>query len=379
MDPMYKLGVSKFLERVGLRDEDHTARNALLGGAAASPFLGLIGQRSLKNSPFHGASAPWMPVHDLQMHAQPGDMLLVRDAQPTLFRRIHETVTGSPLHHVEPVIGKHDVYYGTTVDVGEHATPQGQLEAVHEQRAKAPTVGHRVHTKDYRDAVLLRPNVPIDAEALANRAVLEARKPYSLRRAASSLLKDIFVPKVPYITDRPAVCSGHTCSTLAGEALHAGSKDLAPVVAGKGVHELLPADFARSRKFDIVGHSLSHPSEAAAIGRRALRNSLLLRAGLGAGIAGGLYGLSEEPELAASVAGAAAAPIIARRIAGKGAAGTRKIRPFSTLLNVLHLKTPKARAIKSNILRRSLPIALGGGLLGYLGAKGTTTAIKETV
>jgi hypothetical protein len=379
MPDMYKLGVSDALARLGLIDRDNDLRDTLVAGAAASPFLGYVGQRRFKTSPYAGTAAatPPMSVHDLMQHAQPGDLVVTREGKLTPFRRVSELITGSPLHHVEPVVGKKDVYFGTTADVAEHATPQGQVESVKAQVERAPTVGARAQAKNYEDLVLLRPKKPGDVPRFVNRAVLESRKPYSYSRAVSSALKDIFMPKLPYVTDRPVVCSGHTCSTLTGEALRAATGERAPVIAGKSVGELLPADFLRSGRFEMVGHTV--PGSTAARlrrGQQAALRALGARAALGLGLAGTTYGLSEEPEAAAAVGGAALTPMLARRIAGKGKKGERVIRPFRHLLNVLQEQGSKARAIRRNVLGRSLPLALGGGLAAYLAAKGIRGATE---
>lgn len=367
------LGLSKTAALPSFSDvtgEDHTLRNALVGAAGVSPFLGLIGQRGFKTSPYHGAVAPQMDVHKLMMEAMPGDIILTREAKPTLFRQIHEAVTGSPLHHVEPVIGKKDVYYGTTADVAEHATPAGQLESAAEQRARAATIGERAHQKGYKDITLLRPKTPVDVEALANRAMLESRKPYSITGALSGTLKDVFVPKIPGVTDRGLVCRGNTCATLTGEALRAGTGARVPVVPGKTVSELLPADFLRSGQFELVGHTSPLSAEAMQqLGRKATRRALLTRGALGLGLAGTAYGLSQEPDIAAGLAGAGLAPLAARRLFGEGKK-YRAGRPLRHLLNVMHEATPEALAIKRNITRRTLPLMLGSGLLSYLAAKG---------
>lgn len=379
MPEFVERGKQRALQALGL-GEDHTLRNLALAGAGAAPFLGLIGQQSLRHDPYRVPGvAPRMSVHELMQHAQPGDIAVMREAKPTLFRRIHEAITGTPYHHTEPVVGKKDLYFGTTVDVAEHATPAGQLESVKEQLGRAKTLGERAAEKGYQDIVLLRPKqfaeaggqVTPEIERFVNKAILESRKPYSFSTAFSTALKDLFVPKVPGVTPRHVVCKGNTCTTLTEEALHAATGKSAPVVAGKGVGEGLPADLLRSKEMDIIGHTSPLPeAERLLAGRRAMLRGLGLRAGLGLGLAGGTYALSEDPVLASTLGGAAAAPMIARRIAGKGKEGQRAIRPFRHLMNVMHETSPAAKAIKKNILRRTLPLALGGGLLTYLGAKG---------
>jgi len=381
----HKLGANRALQALGLQPEDHTLRNLAVAGAAGAPFLGLIGRGKFRHSPYHTPSVgPQMSIHELMQQAQPGDIAAMREAKPTLFRQIHEAVTGSPYHHVEPVVGKKDLYFGTTVDVAEHATPAGQLESVQQQLARAKTLGERAAEKGYSDIVLLRPKafaetagaVTPEVEQFVNKAILESRKPYSMTAALSTALKDLFIPKVPGITPRRIVCSGNTCATMTEEALHAALGERAPVVAGKGVGEGVPADLLRSKKMDVVGFT-SPASEAERLlaGRKAFWKGLGARGALGLGLAGSTYALSEDPVLAATLAGTAVTPGIARRIIGKE--GAKKIRPLRQLLSTFHETSPKAMSIKKNIFRRTLPLALGGGLLTYLGAKGIQNLLSD--
>jgi hypothetical protein len=97
-------------------------------------------------------------------------------------------------------------------------------------------------------------------------------------------------------------------------------------------------------------------------------SSLGTRLALGLGLAGGIYGLTEEPSAAAAPVGALAAPALARK-----AFGHTSFRPLKQLL-----KRDSKRALRlRNISLRTLPLMLAGGLGSYLAARKGLEALQD--
>lgn len=391
----YKYGRDNALSALGLGDEDNTLRNVAVGGAAASPFLGLIGQRRLLHDPHLGAKPVMgqMDIHKLMMEAQPGDIVaysLGKGGKRGIYPQLFEALLGTPYHHTEAVVGKHEGLFGKSIAPGQELTGD-VTSSVPEQLARTKTIGQHAAEGGYRDAILLRPKqfmqtggqITPEVQRFIDQAVLTAREPFVLPRGIKGVVRDLFVPKIPGLTDRGKtramgdVYKGLVCSTGSCEALAAGLGERSPVIPGKGAREVLPPDFLRSKNLQLIAHAPgSEPiTQLSRYGR--LARNLGIRAGLGAGLAGITYGVTEDP-LATATAAGALTPMLVR-----GALGKRLKQPMTQLPKLKHLiysytgPSEFSKAIQKGFRRRTLPLMALGGLGAYLAARGVHRAATD--
>lgn len=385
--PQYGQGVSKALRWLGLQDspeESHLGRNIAMGAAATTPFLGLIGQQRLRHNPLLNPDIRRGSLEELARRARAGDVVVTgKGGSPVT------SLTGNELWHAEPVLGRRG---GKGIGVsGGELTPRqlrlaGELHperaAHYEELAKAiekdprqlekhiEPLDKRLRGVQQDRLVLLRPKKelsPAQIEKLRRVGYSEAIKPYQIRRAFSTQLKDWFLPKIPGLERLGRTqCSGNICMTPAAhgfESVHGGT----PVVPGKAAKDVISSDFLRSKHYEPV---MAHIDEAAAknYGKLHRLGSLGTRAALGLGLAGSIYGLTEDPATAAIPVGAAGAPALARK-----AFGFKTFRPLRQLL-----KHDSKRSLRlKNISRRTLPLMLAGGLGSYLAARLGTDALTD--
>lgn len=390
----YKYGREGALSALGL-EEDNTLRNVAVGGAAASPFLGLIGQRRLRHDPHLGAKPALgqMDIHKLMMEAQPGDIVaysLPKGGKRGIYPQLFEALLGTPYHHTEAVVGKHEGIFGKSIAPGQELTGD-VTSSVPEQVARTKTIGQHAAEGGYRDAILLRPKqfmgtggqMTPEVQRFVNQAIITAREPFVLPRGIKGVLRDLFVPKIPGLTDRGKTRAmgdaykGLVCSTGSCEALAAGLGERSPVVPGKGAREVLPPDFLRSSNLNLIAHAPgSEPLSRFGRYKRLARN-LGVRAGLGVGLAGATYGLTEDPLATAGAAGLAT-PMLARAVLRK-----RLDQPMTQLPKLKHLlysytgPSEFSKAIQKGFRRRTLPLMAAGGIAAYLGARKARTAVED--
>ncbi len=183
-------------------------------------------------------------------------------------------------------------------------------------------------------------------------------------------------------------CEGNVCSTMPAQAM----ADVTGTRAHphKAPDRTLPADLLRSQSnFDVVGATNKYNSVLK--NRRLARG--LFRGGAGLGMAGAAYGLYEEPELAAGVGTAAALPSLLQHRYNKKFVNEhvrmsddaalkhiKRNRPtWKDALDTIGHQENSAKALRSNLLRRTAPIAALGGLGAYGAAKGIHHVLDRNV
>jgi hypothetical protein len=259
------------------------------------------------------------------------------------------------------------------------------------------------HGQGYEDSILLRPKT-LEGKKIRKKALEQlqeaivrgSEREYKAGIGMRGVLKDIFLPKIFQRKPGtpPVTCQGDVCSTLPARALEE-TGHIKGVVRGKAPHEVLSADFLRSHEFEPV---MAHISKGKALSPRAMK--ILQyggRAGLGLGLAGTAYGLSEDPALLAAIPGAMIAPGLVRRVMDqrqrktlgekkfekiKVTRGREAVPSRGALIKALEERHIKGRTgeIAKKIMRRfgtrTIPLALAGGLATYLGTKGIQKAIQ---
>lgn len=400
---LYKLGARTLRQRLGLQEpEDHTVRNVAMGAAAASPFMGLIGQKPITKDPHLDPSIRRTTLRELSELAKPGDVVVSSEPHWSGWKLFQTPVTGTEFYHAFPVVGQRQGQ-GTGVTAGE----------LHDPKRKKPltTTGAKRQLEElrsdmmrqkYRDVMLMRPDQPLTPEqikAFQDEAVRRAQTKYAPSRGVRALLRDIFVPKIKGLENVSPLCEGNVCSTLPSQTHKAVTG--ADLVPGKPAKSVLTADYLRegSGLKPIAAHVSSTPR----FSPRAMRAlGLGLRGGLGLGLAGGTYAVSEDPALAAVPLGLALTPTLGRRFtariaehqarrsaeaAGKKVTpalleaarkrGYNVFRPLGHAVNYIGDTSRAGRLKLKGIGKRTIPLALAGGLASYLAAKGVTNAASD--
>lgn len=383
-------------------DKD-TRDNIALGVAgvgAASPFAGLIGQRRLIGDPrINKAIKRFEDIDDLSMMAQPGDILLSSEKGMVSPTKAFQTVgSGSEYYHTSPVVDRVSGH-GKVLDTGSMHNPKAKdpSRSMSAVRRGAKYVSDMEGT--YDDFVLLRPDKPLTPEqikkfqaSMASRAGTD----YSTAVGRKAFLKDLFLPKFrPFRKKGPIsvpVCEGGSCSSVPASALgEAGIID--DILKGKAPQDVLPADFMRAGSgYTPIGAVVpDRPVPLGSAAKRALAR-YGLRAGIGLGIGGSLYGAYKEPEAAIGVGAGMMTPTLARMVGKKLLERKERLtkKPQEEIGHVL----PKAKnVLKKTIWRdlpedtyktmlkrfgtRTAPIALAGGLGAYGAARGLGSLLSD--
>jgi hypothetical protein len=393
MPDMYKLGVSSALARLGLtqpEEESHLGRNIAMGAAAGLPFLGLIGQKKLLHDPlrtpeqFEGVRR-YKTLRGLEHAVGPGDILVAGNPGWEGWKAVQSPTTGSHFYHADiaPSQGKY--------------MPAGELystrpERMERRRGWSPREAFRragrLRDYPYEDVVVLRPRQALTPEQVKRlREIIkeQALRPYEASVGAQSVARDVFVPQtVGKANPGPVVCKGNVCSTMPARAY----EELGMPLLSKPGQRVTAADLLRSELLEPVAYRTAPEARAAARTMRMM--PYLTRGALGAGLAASVYGLSEDPALAAVPIGMAAAPALTRGamdLAGMSPAvanalrlntkspygwGTRVFEAAPSLLSGL-----KEPGVLKSFLTRTTPLALAGGLAAYLGAKGIRKAMQS--
>lgn len=422
MPDMYKLGALNALARLGLgqNDESHLERNIAVGSLAAAPFAGLIGRQKLIHDPYAGANIPRTEkLRELAKQMRAGDVLVSADPKWSGWRIFQAPTTGSHFYHSDQVVAPNAYFLAGQRSIDpinprdKEFWHQGEfLKEKYESAIQAREVALRdiattpprraiwqaqkvesIPEHGYTESVLLRPKKELTPEDFANIkrvAVERARIPYDAREGVKGVLHELFVPKLNWLqrlrerlSKRHTVCKGHVCSTYPAQTLNEAGI-INRIVKGKGPTTTLSADFLRSKELSPVLHYRAAGQKIPMSQKTLQRLGLLSRAGLGLGLGGLTYGLSEDPTLAAGVTGTALAPIAVRAAMNKikPESGYKTFRPIHRGLSDLNRFAEKGeealRGLKGlkNIGGRTIPLALAGGLATYLGAKGIQKAIR---
>lgn len=367
MSPLYTVKAAAPVSASGDPEESHAARNVAMAGAALAPFAGLIGQERLRHDPHYNRKIRRVGSNSqLARLARPGDVIVYTDgAGRDVFKAFSTTNSGSEFYHTttvhgtrggHPLAGVADDFEGPKAEVLRGASPE-------RIRRNAWRLRDVLKNQGDVDAVLLRPREamsPAQAKAFADEAARRSAQKYNMTRATGSAIKDIFLPKIKGLERRPAapLCDGEICSSLPAQASAVAGR---PHIEGKAPKDVLPSDYLRSKNFRAVAARSTAPPPTAL--RRAA--PYLLRAGLGAGLAGTTYVASEYPEAltvpAAVAGGAALSGVLAKRL------GAQTPSLLGAAVRAVDGRVDRSYA--GAFAKTRLPGALLGGLAGYYGTK----------
>lgn len=387
--------VPNFLKRALEQEEEKgSLRSKLLGGAAlggiaASPFLGMIGEDPITKDPYTNKDIKRYKLTQLQRMARPGDVLVSTKNKwgQGIWKVPQVLSTGSDFYHAEPIFGK-----GHSIEAGQFRDPEwGSLlnPADPEGPIKKAIKPITTTFKD-QDVVLMRPDThltPKQQQQFLKNIYARSHTNYDTMMALKAYFQDMFLPKFKGDSVR-TTCTGDVCSTMPSQAM--------ADVVGERVHpnkapnRTLPADFLRSQSgYTPVGATNNFGS---VLKNRALARGLF-RGGVGAGMAGTAYGVYKEPELGAGIAGALAAPPLLQHLYVNEQLGRNAGMDIDDIANMARDKLPTmmdtaatvgyknqaSDAIRKNFLRRSLPLAALGGLGAYGAAKGVHTLADKAI
>jgi hypothetical protein len=354
------------------------AQMGAMGVAAASPFAGLLGEKPIINDPLKGAKGvDYATLNDLEEAAMPGDILVTSKPKGSIFKNFITPTGRSQFYHAQPVTGRlqgigYTLSAGDLYDKGIH--PSQWMKYDH-------AIADYVQDPDtyYADVVLLRPKKKLTKEQLRTLRKdygQRTMRPYDSTKAVSTFLRDMFIPKYDIFNyGRPeTICEGNVCSTLPAQSFHTATGR--SVVPGKRAQDVFPTDFMRSDEFELVGSHISPETRALANTRMQKLAPWLLRGGIGAGLAGATYAVSEDPATAAGLGGTVAA-----EAALNAAANSPRFEKYinaetmptywdavDTMMSG-GLASPEGRSLVGKTLTRRVPAALAGGALAYGGAK----------
>lgn len=354
------------------------AQMGAMGVAAAAPFAGLIGEKPIIHDPLQGAEGKtFKSLEQLQRQAQPGDVLLTSKPKGSLFKNFIMPAGRSQFYHAQPVTGRQDGI-GYTLSAGDlYDTNTPASKALNYDYPIADYM--RDPDTQYSDALLLRPKQKLTPEQLKTlRAEYGKRSTtyYDNPKAAETFLRDLFIPKHEMFNlGRPeTICEGNVCSTMPSQAFHKATGK--SVVPGKRAQDVFPTDFLRSDQFELVGGHIT--PETRALEGSAMRKAApwLLRGGIGAGLAGGTYAVSEDPALGAGIAGAVGTEhLLDKLVASEKGSKYLNEGAFPTFWEAGNevmgggLKTPEGRGLLRRFLTQRIPALAAGGALAYGGAK----------
>lgn len=257
-----------------------TFRNAAMAGAAASPFLGLIGQRRLLHDPVTNAAVQRMSKSELAALARPGDVVLTGTEKFNPFKTLQTPFSGTDFFHTE-----------TVVSPGKAFTSGRLTDPALKGLSSASLRTDKARDLNFRDMVLLRPHKALSPEELERylgAVTKSTTSPYGYGQAVKSYLHDLFVPKIPLFQSKGGpLCTRGTCSTMPAQAFASVGKTVLP-----GVTPSLttPADFLRSEHFFPVAASIKS-SYANTLAHR--MKPYASRLALGGALAGAVYGGSK--------------------------------------------------------------------------------------
>jgi len=320
------------------REDSNRKQQIAVGAAAASPFVGMIGQGKIKHDPIRNKSIKsFSSMADLEDAAKPGDILVTSKKKST-WKTFQSPFSGSEFYHAQVVAdrtrpgGMPGAWnQATTVSIEDpHEEKAFRGKSRDEIRKGLDTVGDTMKgKKGYGTLMLLRPSkelTPAQVKTFVEEAMDRSRQEYGGARAVKAWAKDIFLPKgrisellnkphqVKYETIKgkkvPVVCSGDVCSTMPAAAYEkATGRKLVP---GQGAGGVMPADLLRTNELKPVG----------AFGDRKYKlrkyGPLGSRAALGLGLAGTTAAVTEDPAAVAGVGGAVAGAEGAAALAGRG-------------------------------------------------------------
>lgn len=352
-------------KKIAQRDDEipYTGAAGALG-AASVPFAGYLGPR-IKASPFHGKGLQLagMPFENLEGLAQPGDVVVTGPiGKRTLQHSFEEAISGTPYTHAEIVVPGRIPSMPNTRSLDELAKPLFNLD------------------RESTDIALLRSRRPVDPTVVdaASRSAVHGRR-YDMGKGVAAGARDVLLPKIPGITDCIHGGTGtRVCSTTPALALEQATGKT--TIPGVHPHSTTPGHFPRG-EFDLIAHTSPGTAiERAARARKLFHKGLALRAAAAIPLAGLGYLAADSPEsagaLTAGTAGGLAIPWAVRKALGKE--HFRTMVPLSYGARFLRGASEKAKNIRGNMLRRTVPLTLASAavpaLAAYLGLRDKTAA-----
>jgi hypothetical protein len=351
---------------------------AALTGIAASPFLGMIGEDKITKDPYRNPNIRKYTGLELEQMSRPGDVVVT--AQPNWgkghYKATQALSTGSDFYHAEPVYNKKRGRR-TSITVGQFTDPYwntpGEPRTPRDMESHLSPFAEKF--KD-EDMVLLRPKeglTPKQIRDYQKNMVTRSRGRYDSSKNVGNYLRDLFVPKIK--GKSTPTCKGDVCATFPAQAMaEAKGKRIHP---HKKPAQTMPADLLRSQSiYDAVGATDKY--------KPLFKNPNLVRAltrgGLGLGMAGTAYGAYQEPEIATGAIGAVAAPMLAEQARIKWLKRQHPDAPIQDIVSNARADVPRLldlvdnigapdaahiSRLRKNFMRRTVPIALLGGLGTY--------------
>jgi len=339
-----------------------------------APFLGAIGQQSVKHDPLLNESIQrHKTLAELARRARTGDVLVTSKPSGSFWKSFIRPLTGSEFYHVQPVVGRRGGQ-GTTTSAGSFSDPSYAQDTRQQLRQQSSKIPAEMKHLGYEDAVLLRPNkklTPEQKRVFIKDMMGRAQAPYNTGNAVKTWLHDLFVPKLESLQkgkDLP-VCEGGVCSSAPAMAYN---KAGIQVAKGKAQRNAFPGDFLRSDALRPVGAVVKSPYSKAVALRKA--TPWLARGAVGAGLAGGIYATSEDPALLGAVPGVVAGSALGGKLEqvlrGKKA-------PVQSIHGGLIATLMEARkGARRRLLHRALTGRIPGALLGGGLAYGASRALQ---
>jgi hypothetical protein len=361
---LVKYGLARAPQDESRDETGHVARNIAMAGAAASPFLGMIGQQPIIHDPLMNPNVQrFNTMSELARQARAGDVLISTKPEGSAFKRFISPVTGSEFYHAQPVTGVRG-NQGLTMTAGEFNSAQyhKNLKLL---KQHTDTVTRDSRVQGYPDITLLRPKKPLtgaEQKVFSQEAMHRARTPYDKNKALTTWLREIFMPKIgdKSKAKAPPICEGNVCSTLPAMAYAKAGRS---VIKGKRPEDVFPTDYLRSPNFEAVGARIKSQYKTSPEMRKLI--PYLTRAGIGTALAGGTYAVSKDPAVGSLPLGFMAGSTIANRLYDN------KLPNLLEFLTQIGEAKGKARSnLLHGYLGKRLPASLAGAAASYAGTRG---------
>ncbi len=387
-----------------------------LTGVALSPYLGLIGQKSIIMDPQVNTNIPRTSLQTFSRLAEPGDVILSSRPGWEGFKFTQSPFTGTDFFHASPVVDRrrHHVFHGrhaVIADAGDYyekyrSTPV-PMHGGKYRFTKSPMAIDHFIGEGYGDLVLMRPaNRPSAAQHKAYLNAIGKRfaSEYSVEKGLKAILKDLFVPKLVNRSDtavaKNVLCNANNpqmCTSLPAESF-AEAGIAKRIARGKLPSEVLPADFMRegSGFIPVVSHVRQPRAFQSGLHRKFMQ--IGSRGALGLGMAGSAYGAYEHPEVAGGVAASIGTASLVRKLlvnrlnkkypnltpseltdkVDEAFPGLyRNLRGLGFVYDPLHKTTKQRLRLLRNFSTRTLPVMLASGIGTYVGLRALRNALHD--
>jgi hypothetical protein len=373
-----------------------------MGAAAVAPFMGLIGRKPIIHDPLEGAQgATYRNLDELGNAARPGDILLTSKPSGSYIKTMLDPTGGSQFYHAQPVISRDPRNNkARTYQAGDFAfdgPDPGRAASDH-----ASDIAEYMRSKEvgYPDGLLLRRKkkltlTPKQLAAYHKDLDERALREYDNVHGMKGLFHDLFVPKIKALNKHvpDTICEGNVCSTMPAMAHHTATGER--ILDNVPAKYTMPADFLRAEDYELVGSHITPETRALQKSRLRKLAPYATRAGIGAGLAGTTYAVSEDPALGVA-GGTALATNLAIDSAHEGRlhnllprALQKRLSPDTlyrhfpgTVQTINEVKDSTTRGQKARHIAKYLsgraPLMLGAGALAYGGTKGLQRLLTES-